>query len=365
MKDYEIVAYEKEIIERATNDNINANNNCNYSENIYFYLINYVKTNFLWIYPYIYESYLFKYPLPISIQSEHSLFNFYEKIYIYIKSMKSFYSYQKEELININSALNDISYENEQSLGFLIYVNPNKIQKTYLNICSKIYNYFNDSNKCFRILEKFSSNIKYCNIKEKLKINENKRLILKIDLKCQIDVDKLPKIEENKSNIFKVNKKIDLYDCLDLFISEEKIEENDYFCSKCKKHVSFLKKMDIYKEPYYLIIHLKRFKNNDDKDNKYLFNFFSNMKNNTFIDFPIQNFDLTEYIIGNKDNKKVQYNLIGVINHYGGAYYGHYTASCLNRNKWYKFNDEIVSLLKEKNIVTESAYVLFYQRINQ
>ena len=31
-----------------------------------------------------------------------------------------------------------------------------------------------------------------------------------------------------------------------------------------KKHISFLKKMDIYKEPYYLIIHLKRFKINNE-----------------------------------------------------------------------------------------------------
>ena len=74
--------------------------------------------------------------------------------------------------------------------------------------------------------------------------------------------------------------------------------------------------------------------------------------------------DLTKYILRN-NNKKIQYNLIGIINHQGGPYYGHYTASCLNRNKWYKFNDEIVSYLKENKIVTDSAYVLFYQRINQ
>ena len=123
--------------------------------------------------------------------------------------------------------------------------------------------------------------------------------------------------------------------------------------------------MDIYKEPYYLIIHLKRFKNgNDTNNNNYIFNFFNNVKNNTFIDFPIQNLDLTKYILRN-NNKKIQYNLIGIINHSGGPYYGHYTASCLNRNKWYTFNDEIVSSLKEDKIVTDSAYVLFYQRINQ
>ena len=363
IKGYEIVAYEKETI---TNTNINNNKfeNNTSIENIYFYLINYINKQFLCIYPYIYEHYLFQYPLPISIQTEHTVFNIYEKIYYYIRGIKLLSNYQKEELININSSLNNISFENEQSIGFLIYINPNKIQKTQKNICSKIYNYFNNSNTCFRMLEKFSSNIKYNNIKEKLKIFNNKRLILNVDVKCQIDINKLPKIEYNKNNKLIINSKIDLYDCLDLFNSEEKVEENDYFCSKCKKHVSFLKKMDIYKEPYYLIIHLKRFKNSNDIDNKYIFNFFNNIKNNIFIDFPIQDLDLTEYVLGNNGNKKILYNLIGVINHYGGAYYGHYTASCLNRNKWYKFNDEIVSLMKEKNIISESAYVLFYQRVN-
>ena len=69
--------------------------------------------------------------------------------------------------------------------------------------------------------------------------------------------------------------------------------------------------------------------------------------------------------MGNNTNKKILYNLIGIINHYGGAFYGHYTANCLNRNRWYKFNDEIVLEMKENKIVTDSAYVLFYQRINQ
>ena len=363
VKGYEIVAYEKETI---TNTNINNNKfeNDTSFENIYFYLINYINKQFLCIYPYIYEHYLLQYPLPISIQTEQTLFNIYEKIYYYIRGIKLFSNNQKEELININSSLNNISFENEQSIGFLIYINLNKIQKTQKNICSKIYNYFNNSNTCFRMLEKYSANIKYNNIKEKLKIFNNKRLVLNVDIKCQIDINKLPKIEYNKNNKLIINSKIDLYDCLELFNSEEKIQGNEYFCSKCKKYVPFLKKMDIYKEPYYLIIHLKRFKNSNDIDNKYIFSFFNNIKNNIFIDFPIQDLDLTDYVLGNNGNKKILYNLIGVINHYGGAYYGHYTASCLNRNKWYKFDDEIVSLMKEKNIISESAYVLFYQRVN-
>ena len=359
-KGYEIVAYEKEIISDLSP---NKQENGNYSENIYFYLVLFVNENFLWLYPYIYEKKLFKYPLPITIKSEQTIFHIYEKIYIYIRHLKLSHYFQKEEFLNLNDTFYNISYRNEKSTGFLIYINPNKEKKTNLSICTKIYNYFQKSESYFRILEKFSGHTKYTNIKEKLAINKNKRLILNIDLKCDIDINKLPKVEEDNKLV--CNSKIDFYDCLKLFNSEE-IIDNEFFCTKCRKKVSIHKKMDIYKEPYYLIIHFKRFKNRIEETNNYFSKFFNNIKNNAFIAFPIQNLDLTEYVLRNKDNnKKIKYNLIGIINHYGSAYYGHYTANCLNRNNWYKFNDEIVSKMKENKIVTDSAYVLFYQRINQ
>ena len=357
-KGYEIVSYEKEI----NKDNENPNEI--FIDNIYFYLIRYTSEHLLWIYPYIYENNIFKYPLPISIKSDNTIYNIYEKIYIYLRELKLFHYFQKEELLNINDSFNNISYRNEKSAGFLIYVDNNKIKKFNMSICTKILNYFQKKPQKFRILEKFSPHTKYSGIKEKLKLFKNKRLILNIDLKYNIDINKLPKINKTNKNKMKYSTDIDIYDCLNLFNNEEKIEDNIYYCTKCKKHVIINKKIDIYKEPYYLIIHLKRFKNGDEMNNNYIFNFFNNIKNNTFIDFPIQDLDLTKYILRN-NNKKIQYNLIGIINHQGGPYYGHYTASCLNRNKWYKFNDEIVSYLKENKIVTDSAYVLFYQRINQ
>ncbi len=357
-KGYEIVSYEKEI----NKDNENPNEI--FIDNIYFYLIRYTSEHLLWIYPYIYENNIFKYPLPISIKSDNTIYNIYEKIYIYLRELKLFHYFQKEELLNINDSFNNISYRNEKSAGFLIYVDNNKIKKFNMSICTKILNYFQKKPQKFRILEKFSPHTKYSGIKEKLKLFKNKRLILNIDLKYNIDINKLPKINKTNKNEMKYSTDIDIYDCLNLFNNEEKIEDNIYYCTKCKKHVIINKKMDIYKEPYYLIIHLKRFKNGDEMNNNYIFNFFNNIKNNAFIDFPIQDLDLTKYILRN-NNKKIQYNLIGIINHQGGPYYGHYTASCLNRNKWYKFNDEIVSYLKENKIVTDSAYVLFYQRVNQ
>ena len=335
---FELVAYEKEET----------------VENIYFYLIHYTNEYFMWIYSYIYENVLFEYPLPLSIKLEQNIYNIYQKIYSYIN-----------ELTNLNEDLNltnDINYKNEKNNGFVIYINNDKIEKNKRSICSEIYAFLNKTNNKIRILEKFNIETKYLELKDKLKIFKSKRLILNIDvLNNFIDKEKLPRIE-NKNNKIIFKTKMNINDCLDYFVSEEKIEENIYYCSKCKKHNKFIKKMDIYKEPYYLIMQFNRFKINQESKNSRFFNIFNNIKNEIFIDFPIQNLDLTEYTIGN-DNQKIKYNLIGVINHYGDGFNGHYTANCLNRNNWYCFDDESITEISKDKIVTDSAYILFYQKI--
>ena len=85
--------------------------------------------------------------------------------------------------------------------------------------------------------------------------------------------------------------------------------------------------MDIYKSPYYLIFQIKRFK--QDNEGSSIFSIFNSSKNTTFIDFPINNLDLSKYILS-ENNISAKYDLIGVINHYGGESFGHYTAYCLN-----------------------------------
>ena len=121
-------------------------------------------------------------------------------------------------------------------------------------------------------------------------------------------------------------------DCLNLFNCKEILDgDNEWYCNKCKEHVNAVKKIDIYKSPYYLIFQLKRFK--QDNDDSSIFNIFNSSKNTTFIDFPITNLDLSNYILS-ENNKGSKYDLIGVINHYGGESFGHYSAYCLNGSKW-------------------------------
>lgn len=53
---------------------------------------------------------------------------------------------------------------------------------------------------------------------------------------------------------------VSIYDCLNYFMMEETLSGNDkWYCSKCKDHVTAYKKMEVYKAPEFLIIHLKRF----------------------------------------------------------------------------------------------------------
>ena len=148
------------------------------------------------------------------------------------------------------------------------------------------------------------------------------------------------------------NKDIKLEKLLEEFSKEEKLDkDNLYRCENCKEELEANKKIEIYHLPKILIIHLKRFNNNK--------------KINTFIDYPLTDLDLNNYI---KSQEKVpKYDLIGVINHFGSLEYGHYTAFCLNYHdkNWYEYNDRIVNKIqigKEKDsVVNKYGYILFYK----
>ena len=139
----------------------------------------------------------------------------------------------------------------------------------------------------------------------KSRISDNKPLIIEIDiLLTDIILGKLIQVNENKitnSNEIKSQSKktINLYDCFNLFKSEEKLEDdNMWYCNKCKKHQEVFKKMDIYKSPYYLIIQLKRFKHHNIRNSIFGSIYGGDGKNTTLIEFPIKNLNLSHYIVG-------------------------------------------------------------------
>ncbi|XP_034850547.1 ubiquitin carboxyl-terminal hydrolase 8 isoform X2 [Mirounga leonina] len=141
-------------------------------------------------------------------------------------------------------------------------------------------------------------------------------------------------------------------DCLRLFSKEEKLTDNNrFYCSHCRTRRDSLKKIEIWKLPPVLLVHLKRF----SYDGRW------KQKLQTSVDFPLENLDLAQYVIGPKNNLK-KYNLFSVSNHYGGLDGGHYTAYCKNaaRQRWFKFDDHEVSDISVSSVKSSAAYILFY-----
>ncbi|XP_059363007.1 ubiquitin carboxyl-terminal hydrolase 8-like isoform X2 [Carassius carassius] len=149
--------------------------------------------------------------------------------------------------------------------------------------------------------------------------------------------------------------KCSLQDCLKLFSKEERLtDSNRFYCRRCKTHRDAIKKMQIWKLPPILLVHLKRFK----YDGRW------REKLQTLVDFPLDNLDLSQYVIGPKHNLK-KYNLYAVSNHYGGLDGGHYTAYCKNplKQRWFKFDDHEVSDVSASSVRSAAAYIFFYSSL--
>uniref|UniRef100_H9G8L0 ubiquitinyl hydrolase 1 n=1 Tax=Anolis carolinensis TaxID=28377 RepID=H9G8L0_ANOCA len=151
--------------------------------------------------------------------------------------------------------------------------------------------------------------------------------------------------------------KCTLQECFRLFSKEEKLTDNNrFYCSHCKTRRDSLKKIEIWKLPPVLLVHLKRF----SYDGRW------KQKLQTSVDFPLESLDVSQYVIGPKSNSK-RYNLFAVSNHYGGLDGGHYTAYCKNATKqrWYKFDDHEVSEISTSSVKSSAAYILFYTSLEQ
>ncbi|KAF5928308.1 hypothetical protein HPG69_014913 [Diceros bicornis minor] len=141
--------------------------------------------------------------------------------------------------------------------------------------------------------------------------------------------------EKHESVEYKPPKKpfVKLKDCIELFTTKEKLgAEDPWYCPNCKEHQQATKKLDLWSLPPVLVVHLKRFS----------YSRYMRDKLDTLVDFPINDLDMSEFLINpNAD-----------------------TAFAKNKDdgKWYYFDDSSVSPASEDQIVSKAAYVLFYQR---
>ena len=86
------------------------------------------------------------------------------------------------------------------------------------------------------------------------------------------------------------------------------------YCPQCKVHRQASKKLDLWRLPDILVVHLKRFS----------FNRGFRGKLDIFVDFPMTKLDLSKYVAPEEGGHV--YDLYAVSNHYGGMGGGHYTA---------------------------------------
>ena len=199
--------------------------------------------------------------------------------------------------------------------------------------------------KCFEMIKNTYSkdyseiwNLFYAvNISEVVRIDNGKVLSTNAEPFFMVD---LPIPPNNKSP--------SLIDCFNFYVEGEIIE--NYKDEETNEIINIRKKILFWSFPNILAIDLKRFNNRFQK-------------NQIYVSFPIDDLDLSPYVIGYKKDKYI-YELYGVCNHSGGVMGGHYTAYVKNANgKWYHFNDTSVSEVGiNESIITPKAYVLFYRK---
>ncbi|XP_043688372.1 ubiquitin carboxyl-terminal hydrolase 5-like [Telopea speciosissima] len=149
---------------------------------------------------------------------------------------------------------------------------------------------------------------------------------------------------------------LSLYTCLEAFLREEPLVPEDmWYCPQCKERRQASKKLDLWRLPEVLVIHLKRFSYSRSMKHKL----------ETFVNFPIHDFDLTNYVAHKSNSRRQIYELYALSNHYGGMGSGHYTAhiKLLDENRWYNFDDSHISPINEEEVKSAAAYVLFYRRV--
>ena len=120
----------------------------------------------------------------------------------------------------------------------------------------------------------------------------------------------------------------------------------DTYCQYCKKTVSSNYKETIYYMPNYLIIILNMGKG-------YIFN--------CNVQIP-ESFSPSIYV---EKEQNIQFNLIGIVSHFGeSGMGGHFIAFCKSYkdNKWRCYNDSIVTECQNDYLKKGTPYILFYKK---
>ncbi|TMW57123.1 hypothetical protein Poli38472_003048 [Pythium oligandrum] len=225
-----------------------------------------------------------------------------------------------------------------------------------------------------------------------------------------IQASKLDVDESVQSNHRLDNMPLNIDRCLDIFTAKENIQEA--YCGRCKTLRPATKTMDLWRLPPILVIQLKRF----------CYTQTSRRKLHHFVDFPLTGLRLDDFVAKEREPRRMHqsgliywqflggklkseptmngngthassqqsdgarnasgswletpatatdrsdaslvYDLYAVVNHVGALGGGHYFAYVLSEDdgKWKCFNDHQCKDIDAKEVVSSTAYILFYRR---
>ncbi|XP_046415413.1 ubiquitin carboxyl-terminal hydrolase 32 [Neodiprion fabricii] len=160
-----------------------------------------------------------------------------------------------------------------------------------------------------------------------------------------------------------------LSSCLAAFTRQESLER--YHCQRCAEPRSATKRLQLWRLPPVLVVHLKRFHCVRGKW----------VKSQKAVRFPLKDFDPSEYLADPEHHHRlnhhrlhpsvnpedVKYNLYAVVCHSGIMGGGHYVSYARNPDggQWYYYNDSSCRESSPEAVANETAttaYILFYQR---
>jgi len=179
-------------------------------------------------------------------------------------------------------------------------------------------------------------------------------LLWKSNKRHEVTIDKdesFPEVGENSNE-----ETVELSSCLSAFTEAEVLsKENAWYCNVCKDFQMASKKMELWRLPDLLVIHLKRFSFTRHYRNKI----------QSLVRFPLKDLDLKDWVSPKcKLDQTTVYDLYATSMHSGGMGGGHYTAYAQSviSNEWYYLNDSSVSKASQKSTQSPCAYLLFYKR---
>lgn len=276
---------------------------------------------------------LFFHPLNNKIKKDFNTINDkHNLMYNWLKLNEKLWDNTNNKTINAIDFINSFQKViKEKKIPFYNF-NQNDSEEFITLLFDLLHNILKKQNKEKNIWNKFYKN-------DYSLIIENFYSKSKLICKCSNCDYKTKKLDPFMLYHLPINKNIKcINDSINLEFSTTILK--DWKCDKCNnkgsKNIKCIENISKY-----IILHLKRYNN--------LLN-----KNNKFIEYS----DILTI-------KNIKYKLIGIIIHSGNLYGGHYISICFNLldKKWRLYNDSHVKELNEDEVFNKNPYCLFYKKI--